>query len=240
MKYTILLGLLAFVLGCKPSTTETGNSTAAATAGGQLNPEQQKAVQLAGTSLSGQASGAISADGKALELTISNSAILNDEPDLVLLHGSRAAWIFYKNMGSEKPSFERVEVKVVMDTTFSLPYKLTDLAIVEARMPTVDAASKYLIAGDFDNFYKLFDPKVMGTMQVEGLRGYCTQVEPTYGKPLSFDFRGFSFNKTSGGQDFLSLAGNLKREIKDTPFNISIDLTKPGMEQSLYSFMFDY
>lgn len=241
MKNTILFCLIALLFGCQQNSVEKANTNPTAPAGNGLTPDQQKAVLLAGTSLSGQAVGAISENGKSLEITIANSAVFNQEVDLLLLHASRAAWVFYKNMGDEKPSFDNIIVKAqLQDTTFTLPYKLTDLAIVKARYPTLEKASKLLIAGDYGQLYTLFDPTVMGVVKVDGLRGYCTQVEPQYGKPLSFDFRGFAFGKTSGGQDNLSLAGNLKRETKDTPLNISIDLTKPDMEGSINSLKFDY
>lgn len=241
MKNTILLCLFALLFGCQQNPAETTNTNPTAPVGGGLTPDQQKAVLLAGTSLSGQASGAFTDNGQSLELTITNSAVFNQEVDLLLLHASRAAWVFYQNMGDDKPSFDNIIVKAqLQDTTFTLPYKLTDLAIVKARYPTLDKASKLLIAGDYEQLYTLFDPTVMGVVKVEGLRGYCTQLEPQYGKPISFDFRGFAIGKTSGGQDNLSMAGNLKRELKDTPLNVSIDLSKPGMEGSINSIKFDY
>jgi hypothetical protein len=241
MKNALLFCFIALFFGCQHKPAENTNANPTAPVSEGLTPSQQKAVLLAGTSMSGQASGALADNGRSLELTISNSAVFNQEADLVLLHASRAAWVFYQNMGEDKPSFENLVVKAQLkDTTFTLPYKLTDLAIVKARYPTVEKVAKLLIAGDYEQLYTLFDPSVMGVVKVEGLRGYCTQIEPQYGKPLSFDFRGFQLGKTSSGQDNLSLAGNLKREQKDTPLNILIDLSKPNMEGSISSLKFDY
>ena len=240
MKNTILLCLLACLLGCKPNAPKPA-SESAPRSGTALSAEEQKAVLLSGTAMSGEATGVLSADGKALEMTIANSAVFDQESDLLPLHASRAAWVFYKNMGTDKPSFERLDLTAKLkDTTVTRSYKMTDLAIVQARFPSIQQASQLLIAGDYDGLYALFDPVVMGNVKVEGLRGYCTQFEPEYGKPLSFEFRGFAFNKTSGGQDFLSLAGLLKREIKDTPLNIAVDLGKPELKGSLNAIMFDY
>ncbi|GEM_PF-3421091 len=243
MKNAILLCLFACLLGCKPNTPNTADTTTESTsgAGRPLTAEEQKAVLLVGTAMTGEAKGAVSEDGRTLELTIANSAIFDQEPDLLPLHVSRAAWVFYKNMGTEKPSFDQIKlVAQVQDTAINLSYSMTDLALVKARFPTLEKASQLLIAGDYEGLYLLFDPAVMGVVKVDGLRGYCTQIEPQYGKALTFEFRGFAFNKTSGGQDFLSLAGHLNREIKDTPLNIAVDLTKPGMNGSLNSIKFDY
>ena len=240
MKNTVLLCLLACLLGCKPNPNETSSQGTSRT-GTSLTAEEQKAVLLSGTALSGQASGALSEDGKALELTISNSAIFDQEPDLLQLHASRAAWVFYKNMGGDPPSYEQLVVKAQLkDTTVVIPYPMAQLAVVKARYPLVEQASQKLIAGDYEGLYTLFDPVVMGPSKAADLQKYCTQLEPEYGKPQGFEFRGFGFNKTSSGEDFLSLAGQLKRSIKDTPLYIAVDLKKPDLKGSLNSIKFAY
>ncbi|MCF8245687.1 MAG: hypothetical protein K9J37_14095 [Saprospiraceae bacterium] len=240
MKNTILLCLLACLLGCKPNTSETTHESTPRN-GTSLTAEEQKAVLLSGTALSGQATGALSQDGRALELTIAHSAVFDQEPDLLKLHASRAAWVFYKNMGTEKPSYEHlVLVAELQDTTVKFPYSMKQLDLVAARYPAVEEASKMLIDGNYEDLYTLFDPDVMGPSKSENLQSYCTQIEPEYGKPQGFEFRGFSFEKTSSGQDVLSLAGQLKRSIKDTPLNISVDLSKPELKGSLFSIKFAY
>ncbi len=237
MKNIILPCLLAFVLGCGSDNTNQG---APATSGSSSGNEQ-KAALLAGTALSGQASSALSADGKVMELTIAQSATLSQEPELIRLHTSRAAWVFYNNLGSENTSFETLTVKAqLQDTTISFPYTIANLNVVKARYPAIEEASQKLIAGDFAGLHALFDPVVMGPSKAADLQQYCTQIEPEYGKPLGFEFRGFAFEKTSSGQEFLSLAGNLKREITDTPLNIYVDLTKQDLKGSLFSIKFAY
>ncbi|MBK9018449.1 MAG: hypothetical protein IPM82_32855 [Saprospiraceae bacterium] len=240
MKNTILLCLFACLLGCKPNTSETASESTPGS-GAALSAEEQKAMLLSATAMSGEATGVLSADGKALEMTIANSAVFDQESDLLPLHASRAAWVFYKNMGTDKPSFERLDLTAKLkDTTVNLSYKMSDLAIVQARYPAIEKASQMLISRDFEGLYALFDPVVMGASKAADLQGYCTQIEPEYGKPLSFEFRGFAFNKTSAGYDFLSLAGQLKREIKETPLNIAVDLGKPELKGSLNSIKFAY
>ena len=236
MKNIMLLCLLAYLFGCQPNPDGNASSK-----NSLLNENEQQAVLLSGSALSGKATGALSADGSALELTISNSAVLAQAPDLLKLHASRAAWVFYKNMGTGKPGYERLVVKVgLADSTFQFPYSLAQLGIVEARYPAIELASQKLITGDYDGLYALFDPVVMGTRSAADLQNYCLQIEPEHGQPLGFEFQGFSFEKTSGGLDVLSLAGQLKRSIKDTPLNISVDLSKQGVKGSLFSIKFAY
>ncbi len=240
MKNTFLLCLLACLLGCKPNTSEESSQNTPRTSN-SLTDVEQKAVLLAGTALSGQATGTLSQDGRAMELNISHSAVFDQEPDLLKLHASRAAWVFYKNMGTEKPSYEHLVLKAeLQDTTVKFPYSMKQLDLVAARYPAIEEASKLLIDGDYEGLYTLFDPMVMAPSKPENLQSYCTQVEPEYGKPQGFEFRGFSFEKTSSGQDVLSLAGQLKRSIKDTPLNISVDLSKPELKGSLFSIKFAY
>ncbi len=207
----------------------------------QLPPAEQKALQLTATALAGEATGLISPDGKALEMTISNSATMEQEADLLPLHSSNAAWVFYKNLNNDKPSYEKIVVNSQLkDTTIAREYTLRELAIVKARVPTFEAAGRLLVAADYQGLFDLFDPAVMGAMQVKGLQEYCTQIEPQYGKPVSVEFRGFSFNTTSAGKEFISLAGPLRRQTKDTAFDIAIDLSKPDMKGSISAMKFDY
>ena len=240
MKNTLFGCLFACLLGCQSTPNET-TSQSEPRLGTSLTADEQKAVLLAGTALSGQASGALSQDGRELELTISNSAVFDQEPDLLKLHASRAAWTFYKNKGVENPSYDQLVVKAVLtDTTLQFPYSLAQLDLVQARFPAIELATQKLIAGDYEGLYELFDPVVMGPSKSANLESYCTQVEPEYGKPQGFEFRGFAFEKTSGGLDVLSLAGQLKRSIKDTPLYIAIDLNKQGLKGSLFSIKFAY
>ncbi|MBK9016494.1 MAG: hypothetical protein IPM82_21820 [Saprospiraceae bacterium] len=144
-------------------------------------------------------------------------------------------------MGTDKPSFERLDLTAKLkDTTVNLSYKMSDLAIVPGTLSGHREGFANAHLRDFEGLYALFDPVVMGASKSADLEGYCTQIEPEYGKPLSFEFRGFAFNKTSAGYEFLSLAGQLKREIKETPLNIAVDLGKPELKGSLNSIKFAY
>lgn len=231
---------ISLILGCKPGANNTAADTPPASQTA-LSSAEQKAMQLTATALAGEASGTISADGKMLEMTISNSITLEQEADLLPLHSSRAAWVFYKNAANEKPTYEKIVVKSQLkDTTITREYTLQELAIVKARLSTFETVGKLLVNSDYPALYELFDPEVMGKVKVEGLRDYCTQIEPQYGKPVSFEFRGFAFNKSSAGKEFLSLAGPLKRDIKDTALDIAIDLSKPEMKGSISAIKFDY
>jgi hypothetical protein len=226
---------------CKPNISKTPTDAPASSTQSTLPPAEQKALAMTATALVGTATGLISPDGKAIEIIISNSATMEQEADLLPLHSSNAAWVFYKNVGNEKPTYEKIVVKSQLsDTTIIREYTMQELAIVKARMPTFETAAKLLVAADYQGLYEMFDPAVMGSMKVKGLEEYCTQIEPQYGKPVAAEFRGFSFNKTSTGKEFLSLAGPLRRQTKDTAFDIAVDLTKPDMKGSISAIKFDY
>ncbi len=229
------------IIACKPSLSPTTPDNQVPAKASNLPPAEQKALQLTATALTGEASGTISADGKSLEITISKSVAMEQELDLLPLHASRAAWVFYKNAGNDKPSYEKIVVhSQVQDTTITREFPTTDLAIVKARLPTFEAAGNMLVNGDYASLHALFDPAVMKEMKTDALQQYCEQLETTYGKPVSFEFRGFSFNRSSTGKEYLSLAGPLKRQTKDTAIDIAIDLSKPDMKGSLSAIKFDY
>lgn len=239
----LIFACFAIVLlaACKPSINKAPADNKASINQSTLPPAEQKALQLTATALVGEASGQISGDGKVLEMTISNSATMEQEADLLPLHSSNAAWVFYKNVGNDRPSYEKIVVhSQLKDTTITREYTTQELAIVKARLPTFEMAGKLLVAADYQGLYELFDPAVMGAVKVEGVAQYCTQIEPQYGKPVSVEFRGFSFNKTSAGKDFLSLAGPLRRQTKDTALDIAIDLSKSEMKGSVSAIKFDY
>ncbi|MBK8563265.1 MAG: hypothetical protein IPN76_07940 [Saprospiraceae bacterium] len=243
MKEILIICYAIFQLSaCQSAKKEEANvASTASNSQTQLPAAEQKALQLAATALAGEATGFVSPDGKALEMTISNSATMEQEADLLPLHSSNAAWVFYKNLQNDKPSYEKIVVYAQLkDTTIAREYTLRELAMVKARVPTFEMAGKLLVAADYKGLYDLFDPAVMGFMQVKGLQEYCTQIEPQYGKPISVEFRGFSFNKTSAGKEFLSLAGPLRRQTKDTAFDIAVDLSKPDAKGSISALKFDY
>ncbi|MCU0346481.1 MAG: hypothetical protein MUC59_06045 [Saprospiraceae bacterium] len=229
------------IIACKPSISPTTPEKPAQSSTSNLPEAEQKALNLTATALSGEVSGSLSADGKALEINITNSAAMEQELDLLPLHSSRAAWVFYKNTGNDKPSYEKIVVRShVQDTSITLEYPTRDLAIVKARLPIFEAAGNMLLKGDYAGLLGLFDPEVMKTMKPNALEQYCVQLEPKYGKPISFELRGFNFNKSSSGKEYLSLAGPLKRQIKDTALDIAIDLSKPGIQGTIAALKFDY
>lgn len=244
MKNILILFLaISMLVACQSNdqAAGTGADGTPSTAPAQLTEAEQKALLLTGTALSGQATAAMVQDNKALEITLSNSLTLDQEIDLTPLHASRAVWVFYKNRGDDVPSYDKIVVKAILkDTTYAKEYTVAQLATAKARYQTVEVVAQLLVNGDYAGLYELFDKNVMGNSSVDDLASYCTQLEPEYGKPLSFEFRGLSFEKTSTGQDFLSLAGQLKRSIKDTPLNIAIDLKSTDMKGSLNAIKFDY
>ncbi len=237
MKNILLLSLLACLLGCQPTpsaSTEGKKSTA-------LTDGEQQAVLLAATALSGQATAALSPDGRSLELTVANSAAFTYEPDLVRLHASRAAWVFFKNSGNEKPGYEQLNVKAILnDTTLGYTYTIAELTQVQSHYGAIEQVSKKLIEGDYEGLFSWFNPTEMSSSSVASLKSYCTELEPTNGKPEGFDFKGFSFNKISGGTPTLNLAGQLRRSIKPSPLSITVDLTKPELKGSVLAMQFAY
>ncbi|MBK9016493.1 MAG: hypothetical protein IPM82_21815 [Saprospiraceae bacterium] len=80
------------------NTSETASESTPGS-GAALSAEEQKAVLLSGTAMSGEATGVLSADGKALEMTIANSAVFDQESGPAAAHASRAAWVFTKTHG---------------------------------------------------------------------------------------------------------------------------------------------
>ncbi|MCC6726558.1 MAG: hypothetical protein IT258_18805 [Saprospiraceae bacterium] len=235
-----VLSLLSCNSGIQPAPSNEAAAKGAPSQG-NLPAAEQKALQLVATALTGEATGVVSPDGQTMEMTISNSATMEQEADLLPLHSSRAAWVFYKNLETDKPSFGKIVVhSQLSDTTITREYTVQELAIVKSRLPTFETAGKLLVAGDYQGLYDLFDPTIMGAMKVEGVKQYCTQIEPQYGKAISVEFRGFAFNKTSGGKDFLSLAGPVRRQTKDTALDIAVDLSKPEMKGSISAMKFDY
>ncbi|MBI1225213.1 MAG: hypothetical protein GC192_08220 [Bacteroidetes bacterium] len=241
MKNMMLLIFIAALFGCQQNSSTT-SSKSTPRAGNSLTTAEQEAVLLAGTALSGQASGVLAPDGKTLELSISHSAFFHNEPDLVKLHASRAAWFFYKNRGSDNPPYDMVSVKAQLeDSTESvIPFTIQQLEEVQARYPTFEEVANKLITGDYQGLFGMFEPSVMSESSVSSLQNYCTSLDADLGKPKGFEFRGFSFEKNSGGQDVLNMAGLLKRTQHDSPLSISIDLAKKGMKESLYTIKFDY
>lgn len=243
MKEILIIFYVIFQLAACNEAASNAPESAAPTSSSQsqLPPAENKALQMVATALAGEATGLISQDGKVLEMTIFNSATMEQEADLLPLYSSNAAWVFYKNLENDKPSYEKLVVNAQLrDTTIGREYTLRELAIVKSRLPTFEAAGKMLVAGDYQGLYDLFDPAIMGAMKVEGVQQYCTQIEPQYGKAISFEFRGFAFNKTSSGKDFLSLAGPVRRQTKDTALDIAIDLSKPDIKGSVNALKFDY
>lgn len=237
MKNIFWLTLLAFLFGCQPTTSPSdGEKSSTLTDAGK-----QQAALLAATAVSGQASAALTPDGHSMELTVSNSAAFEHESDLLRLHASRAAWTFFKNSGEEKPSYEQLVVKAVLkDTTMDFTYTAAELMQVKSHYQAIDEVWKKLVDGDYEGLYNMFNQTEMSSSSVASIQSYCTQLDPTLGTPEGFDFKGFSFDKISGGTPTLNLAGQLRRSIKPSPLSITIDLTKPELKGSLLAMKFAY
>lgn len=207
-----------------------------------MAPAEQAGLAAVEKAFEGKVNAARTADKATMQLTISKSRLLDEKADLAQLHASRAAWLFYQQAKAGQPAFTGLKVTTVQsDTTRTYDFTLAQLAVVEKKLAAIEQAAGYLIGGDFNSLYALFDPTVMGVSDVEDLKGYCTQIEPEYGKPLAFTFEGFTFFKLSGQeQEQLHLAGHLKRDIKDTALSLFVDHTKPDVKGSVTSIKFDY
>ncbi|MBI5913760.1 MAG: hypothetical protein HY842_00135 [Bacteroidetes bacterium] len=233
MKQNILLFFALLLLGCGEKKTDTQTAT--------LTDYQKKAHEAIATAFGGKVAQSLSPDKQTLELALSDCILLEQESDLLALHSSRAAWIYYQNTAIENPKYTGINVSTVLkDTTKTFHFTLAQLGILQTKISTIDMAAKFLITDDYTNLHALFDPVVMASSTEDDLRGYCAQVEPEYGKPVSFEFQGFSFFKLSSGQEQLDLAGKLKRSKKDTPLGIFVDFSKPGIAGSVTSIKFDY